>query len=197
MALQFNLLPWREQRRQAKIRRNKLTLFLLSALGFTLGGMTWGWEKLILADYQTALSILEDNNRQITSQLNQKKQLDTLKIKLNHQITAINNLQKRQSFALYLLKDLSQASTGNLYLSYFNLNAGQIEIQGIAKTDRDIAQLITKLQTSRYYQTPHLVNIISRPNLGKAVKQFTITSQTIAIQPNLKEISSLQEQTSL
>ncbi len=176
MGMQFNLLPWREAKRQEKVKRNKVILIVFSLLGFVLGGINWWWEKMVLSDYQAALSMLEQANEDISSQCHQKEQLDKLKSQLQQQMTTVQSLQVKQLVSLYLLESLKQVNTEYSYLSKVSLDGGKIVLRGLGKTDKDIAQIIEKLQKNPLYQKPHLLHITAQPYLDKIIRQFTITA---------------------
>lgn len=179
MAIQFNLLPWRQERRRRKLKNNKLTLILGAVLGLLLGGGYYAWQKGTLDDHTKALATLRDSNQKLEPLIQRKKELDKLKILLNNQIDAIEALQANRASVSHMVEKLSNANTQELFLKEFVLNDGAVTISGVAQDDSQISDLMEKLRESVWYQEPELIQIISNKKLGEEVKNFTITSQLL------------------
>lgn len=179
MAIQFNLLPWREERRSKITKRNQFSLIGALALGALLGLGYYGYEKVRLDDHEKALSLVKSKNSALQPKLKEKKRLDDLKVKLNNQIDAIEALQGDRASVTHMVEELSIANDQSLFLTAFNLRDGAVEIRGIAENDTQIADLMKELRSSEWYQEPRLIEIISNSDLGDEVKNFSITSQLL------------------
>lgn len=179
MAIQFNLLPWREERRARVAKRNKFSLIAALAIGALGGGAYYGYEKVRLDDHNQALSYVESKNTALQPKLKEKKELDELKKKLNHQIDAIEALQADRASVSHMVEELSIANDQELFLTEFALRDGAVEIRGVAENDTQIADLMKELRASEWYQEPRLIEILSNRALGDEVKDFSITSQLL------------------
>lgn len=179
MAIQFNLLPWRDELRAKKEKSVKTSLGIAAITGLALGGLYYGYEKIRLGDHNAALAQITRANQDIQPQIKEKRELDALKIKLNNQIDAIEALQADRASAAHMLEELSDANNQDLFLTEFTLRDGNVNITGIAKNDTEISDLMKKLRASQWYQEPRLINITSAPDLGEEVKTFNITSQLL------------------
>lgn len=179
MAIQFNLLPWREQRRSKKASKNKIALVMAVVIGALAGLGYFGIEKAKLADHEAALSYIKQKNKDLDSKLKEKKKLDALKIKLKNQIDAIEALQADRASVSHMVEELSEANTQELFLTQFSLTNGKVKISGIAENERQISDLMRKLRESEWYQEPRLVDIVAEPSLGEEVKRFRITSRLL------------------
>lgn len=179
MAIQFNLLPWREERRARVTKRNKTSLLAAVALG-ALGGLGfYGYETKRLDDHEKALAMVISKNQALQHELKEKKQLDELKERLNNQIDAIEALQGDRASVTHMVEELSVANKQELFLTEFSLKDGGVEIRGIAENDTQIADLMKALRASDWYQEPRLIEIVSNSDLGDEVKDFSITSQLL------------------
>lgn len=179
MAIQFNLLPWRQERRKKRLRNTQLTLVLGAVLGLLAGGGYYTWQKGVLEDHEKALAVLKEKNQQLEPLLKEKKQLDELKILLNKQIDAIEALQANRASVSHMVEELSNANTQELFLKEFVLNDGSVTISGVAQDDSQISDLMQRLRASVWYQEPKLIQIVSNKKLGEEVKDFTITSKLL------------------
>jgi|GEM_PF-7115920 len=179
MATQFNLLPWREIKRANKRRNNWTTLIVISLLGILMGGLYWLYQNGQLGDSQKALHDITRLNRSLQNDLRTKRELDRIKKSLKLQVKAIRTLQGNRASVTHMVEELSKANSQDLFLTEFTLKDGQVDIQGIAKNDAQISNLMTKLEISPWYQEPQLIEIIARPRLGEEIKRFKITSQLL------------------
>lgn len=179
MAIQFNLLPWREERRAQKARLNKAVLLVAAVLGVAGGLGYYGWEKVRLDDHNNALGYITQKNKSLEPKLREKKELDALKKSLNKQVDAIEALQGDRASVTHMLEELSSANSQELFLTQFDLQNGRVSITGIAENDSQISDLMKRLRESEWYQEPQLVEIISMPKQGEEVKRFRITSNLL------------------
>lgn len=179
MAIQFNLLPWREERRAQKARLNKAVLLVAAVLGVAGGLGYYGWEKVRLDDHNNALGYITQKNKSLEPKLREKKELDALKKSLNKQVDAIEALQGDRASVTHMLEELSSANSQELFLTQFDLQNGKVSITGIAENDSQISDLMKRLRESEWYQEPQLVEIISMPKQGEEVKRFRITSNLL------------------
>ncbi len=179
MAIQFNLLPWREELRAKKAKRNKFSLIGAAVVGLLLGAGYYGLESFQLKDHNKALSFIKAQNKALEPKLKEKKRLDALKIELNNQIDSIEALQADRASVTHMVEELSTANTQELYLTRFNLKDGNVTISGVAENDSEISDLMTNLRNSEWYREPELVEIVSDKKLGGEIKKFDITSQLL------------------
>lgn len=179
MAIQFNLLPWREEKRQKHIERTRNALLLGAGLGLLAGIGYYAWEKVRLSDHEKAMKLISDKNKAMVPLLAEKKLLDELKEQLNRQIDAIESLQADRASVSHMVEELSNANQQELFLTQFDLSDGVVNIAGIAQNDSQISDLMKRLRVSRWYQEPKLLEIISQPDLGDEVKSFGISSKLL------------------
>lgn len=179
MAMQFNLLPWREEQRQERFKRTRNTLLFGVGLGL-LGGLGYyAWERLSLSDHTEALQMITNKNKAMVPQLAEYKVLKALEKELSNQVDAIESLQADRASVSHMVEELSLAVNQELFLTSFGLKDGSVSIQGIAKNDSQISDLMKRLRKSDWYQEPKLLSIISLPDAGEEVKQFSIVSQLL------------------
>ncbi len=179
MAIQFNLLPWRDEKRNKHMERTRNALILACGLGVLSGLGYYAFEKVRLSDHEKALKLIGDKNKALLPQIAEKLMLDAMKKQLNNQIDSIESLQANRAAVSYMIEELSKANTQELFLTEFNLVDGIVKISGIAKNDSQISDLMKRLRKSLWYQEPRLLEIVSKPELGDEVKRFSITSRLL------------------
>lgn len=179
MAIQFNLLPWREARRQKQAKIAKIILLAAVVVGLLLSAGFYAWETARLGDHDKALTLITEKNNSLRSKLQEKRKLDLIKVTLNNQIDAIESLQANRASVTHMVEELSLANTQELYLTTFSLTNGIVNIVGVAENDLQISNFMIALKKSPWYQEPRLISIVAQNSLGDEVKQFTITSNLL------------------
>ncbi len=179
MSMQFNLLPWREELRQERIKRTRNILLFGVVLGLVAGAGFYAWQQAVLADHENALQYITDKNKALENKLKKKIELDNMKEILTHQVDAIEALQANRASVSHMVEELSVANSQELFLTDFSLTDGQVSISGIAKNDSQISDLMKRLRESKWYQEPRLLEIISEPEKGEEIKRFSVVSQLL------------------
>lgn len=187
MAIQFNLLPWREERRIKKAQFNQRMLLSAGVLGVLLSGAYYGYETIRLEDHTKAYQFLKKKNDDIQKDLKEKKELDTLKALLNNQIDSIEALQADRASVSHMVEQLSEANNQQISLTRFSLQNGRVSISGIAENDAEVADLMKQLRRSEWYQEPRLVSITSNSTYKGEIKNFAITSRLLLPGKDKKE----------
>lgn len=179
MAIQFNLLPWREELRAKRLKRNQSTLIAAGILGVLLAGGYYAYEKARLKDHEAALQLVKNKNQSLQAQLKEKKELEALKIELNNQIDSIEALQADRASVSHMVEELSKANKQQLFLTEFRLKDGSVNISGIAENDAQISDLMKQLRRSEWYKEPELVDIVSDKKYEGEIKRFRVNSQLL------------------
>lgn len=179
MAIQFNLLPWREALRAKRLKRNQTALVIAGILGVLAAGGFYAYEKTRLDDHERALQLVKSKNQSLQGKLKEKRELDNLKIELNKQIDSIEALQADRASVTHMVEELSKANSQQLSLTEFRLKDGSVNISGIAENDAQISDLMKQLRNSEWYKEPELVEILSDKKLEGEIKRFRVNSQLL------------------
>lgn len=178
MAIQINLLPWREEQRAKKAKQSVGFMIAGALLGVLAAGGYYGYLEYKNSDFQKATSYVQAKIKELEPK---KKELDLLKQKnttLNNQIDAIEALQANRASVTHMIEELSKAMPEEVFLNQFSLsNGGDVSIEGVAKNDSEIAKLMTNLRKSEWYIDPGLVFIKQERDQTGEIKSFMITSK--------------------
>ena len=145
---ELNLLPWREQRRQARIRRLQ---GLLLGVGLLAALITWG------ADYlaRQAQHRQELENASIgqavdhfDAQLTQISQHKVEREQVQHRLQALEALQGRRWFLVDLFEQLESAVPEGVYLTAVTRQGAHLHIHGLARSGSLVAQLLRNLSSA-------------------------------------------------
>lgn len=185
MAIRINLLPWREELRK---KRTKTTS------GFLIGGLILGVLASALAylyfagketDLNNAVAKVKSETSKLDKKLAEKKQLETLKVKINNQISSIKQLQSKRATSTHVMEDFANAIPDELFIRLFELKDTQITIEGVAINDAKVSELMVNIDKSPWFKTPTLTYINRENDIPDEAKNFQLTTRVV--NPNGEE----------
>jgi len=159
--IRVNLLPHRQIRRDARQREFGL-MAAFSAIAATVI-IFMGWTYI---------------NSQTDAQAERNKRLDVAIVKLDKEIAnikdlkdqistmlarkqVVENLQTNRSQAVIVLDELSRQLPEGMYLKSIKQQGNEITIEGAADTNARVATLVRNLSTSKWMESPNLLEIKS------------------------------------
>lgn len=172
--IRVNLLPHRQLKREARQREFGL-MALLSAIAAG---------AIIFMGY-TYVSASVD------SQIDRNKRLDTAIAKLDKEIAdikdlkdqinamlerkqVVENLQTDRSQAVIVFDELSRQLPDGIYFKSFEQKGGVITIEGVADTNARVATLVRNFNSSKWMESPILVEIKAVTANGIKQNMFTV-----------------------
>ncbi len=174
--IRINLLPFREERRRKRVRR-QMTGFLLFLL-LTAGGL---FQLAFSMDRRIAR--MEEDTKRIVDQIaiyreradkagRMKKDLSLL----DRKITVITDLNRGRYRQVDLLAELSrQIVEGRMWIDHITTDPLKTVIQGMAFENSAVADFLTRLETSSHYERVDLKQSVSRRSRqGKLLRAFTL-----------------------
>lgn len=172
--IRVNLLPHRQLKREARQREfGLMALFSAVAAG-----------SIIFMGY-TYVSASVD------SQIDRNKRLDTAIAKLDKEIAdikdlkdqinamlerkqVVENLQTDRSQAVIVFDELSRQLPDGIYFKSFEQQGGVITIEGVADTNARVATLVRNFNSSKWMESPILVEIKAVTTNGIKQNMFTV-----------------------
>lgn len=145
---ELNLLPWREQRRQAGLRHLQ---GLLLGVGLLAALITWVADHLgQQAQRRQALahaSIRQAVDR-FDAQLAQISQLKIEREQVQHSVQALESLQGNRWSLVDLFEQLERAVPEGVYLTTVTREGAHLHVQGLARSGSLVAQLLRNLSSA-------------------------------------------------
>jgi len=173
--IKINLLPWREERREAKKKEflNVIVGVLLLG-GAIVGGVDRYFANAI--DTQIArnnfltaeITILEGRIAEINL-LQQKKN------KLLSRMKVIQELQGNRPIIVRLFDELARKLAPRVFYRNLQLIAKDLSIQGIAESNNRISSQLRNLNESDWFDQPNVTAINADPNYGPQASQFSLS----------------------
>jgi len=177
-APRINLLPHREQKRQARQRQFVSLAISLAVLAAAVVGLVHGIFAAQIDNQQSRNTLLKTEIAKLDAQI---KEID----KLREQIQAVlarkqvvETLQANRSEAVHLLDQLVRQLPDGVYLRAIKQNGNKVQLVGYAQSNARVSTLMRNIESSPWVGSPELVEIQLVPNpgppAGTRVSQFTL-----------------------
>ena len=157
--VRINLLPHREQKRQARQRQFVSLAIGLAVLGIAMVGLG----HVVIA-------------ARIDNQASRNKLLQEEIVKLARK-QIVETLQANRTEAVHLLDQLVRQLPDGLYLKSVKQNGGKVTLVGYAQSNARVSTLMRNIEGSPWLATPELVEIKSVPLEKQKINEFTLNLQ--------------------
>ena len=175
--VRINLLPHREQRRQARQRQFVSLAIGLAILGVAVVGLghvviaAWienqnGRNKLL----QTEIAKLDEQIKEIDRLRDQTQALLARK-------QIVETLQANRTEAVHLLDQLVRQLPDGVYLKSVKQNGARITLVGYAQSNARVSTLMRNVENSPWLTAPDLIEIRSVALDRQKVNEFTLAVQ--------------------
>ena len=152
----INLLPWRAERRRQR-EREFYTMLASAAVAAILAWFLWGyWMDLRIEDQDSRNAYLQSEIKQLEGKLTEIKELETTKAKLLARKQIIEQLQASRAQMVHLFDELVRTIPDGVRLTSIKQTGTQLELQGVAQANGDVANYMRNLDGSTWMQRSDL-----------------------------------------
>ena len=178
-SIRINLLPHREQKRQARQRQFYTLMISLAILGLAVIALVHG----ILA---AQIESQESRNRVLKSEIakldEQIKEIDRLRDQIQAVLArkqVVETLQSNRSEAVHLLDQLVRQLPDGIYLRNVRQQGANVTVLGYAQSNARVSTLMRNIEASPWLSTPELVEIklVAMPgakDVTQKINEFTL-----------------------
>ena len=187
--VRINLLPHREQKRQARQRQFISLAIGLAVLGIAVVGLGHVVIAARIDNQGSRNKLLQDEIVKLDEQI---KEIDKLREQTQALLARkqiVETLQANRTEAVHLLDQLVRQLPDGLYLKSVKQTGGRVTLVGYAQSNARVSTLMRNIESSPWLQQPELVEIKSIPsptNKDLRVNEFTLNVQ-------LKQLAPLEE----
>lgn len=172
---QINLLPWREELREEK-KKEFFTILVgvvIIALGLIfLAGRSIGTD----IDYQKGRnSYLTKEIKKLDQQNFEINQLEQKREELIERMNVIQSLQGNRPVIVRLYDELVRTLPDGVHYTSVTYKAGALSINGVAKSNNRVSELMRKLDRSQWFSGPNLSSVKANPSYGEQANNFVLT----------------------
>ena len=175
--VRINLLPHREQKRQARQRQFVSLAIGLAILGVAVVGLG---HVLIAAQIDNQNSRNNLLKIEITKLDEQIKEIDRLRDQTQALLArkqVVETLQSNRTEAVHLLDQLVRQLPDGVYLKTVKQNGARVTLVGYAQSNARVSTLMRNIESSPWLAAPELIEIRSVAVDRQKVNEFTLAMQ--------------------
>jgi type IV pilus assembly protein PilN len=181
--IRINLLPHREEARQAKRQQFYVLAGLVSALaalivfaGFTfIGGY--------INTQNSANDFLKHEIAALDKQIEQIKRLKEQTQALLSRKQVIENLQRDRGETVYLLSEMVKQVPEGVYLKSLKQDGLKVNLVGYAQSNARVSTLMRNLEASPWLEKPELIEVKATLLNGRRINEFAMNVTVTRIKP--------------
>lgn len=177
--IRINLLPVRAEKKREAFRQQMIVaagVVLLLGAGIALVHMTLGSE-IETAEQDIAKRRAEISRLQAV--IGEVRQYKEKKRELEEKIDVISKLEQRQRGPVRVLDALARVVPDKLWIEKLKDTAGSLSIEGIAIDNQTIAQFMTRMEASPWFQGVRLDVTKQVQRGGASLKTFSIRASVV------------------
>jgi type IV pilus assembly protein PilN len=182
--IRINLIPYRVARQQQKISQhlgNIIGIIILAAV-LSMGADMMASAQLDDLKIETAQ--LTAKNKELKEKIGKIEHLDTLRVEVERKLKIIDQLQKGRFRSLMTLNEIAQVIPKNVWLTSIKDKSKEIGLEGLAESNRAVANFMRKLDKSSLFSNVKLQGI-SRVEMDDiAVRKFSLKLDRMSEMPN-------------
>ena len=181
--VRINLLPHREQRRQARQRQFVSLTAVLAVLSLAIILLVHGIFSAQIENQRSRNALLKTEIAKLDEQI---KEIDRLREQIQAVISrkqVVETLQANRSEAVHLLDQLVRQLPDGVYLRSIKQVGAKVTLNGYAQSNARVSTLMRNIEASPWVGEPNLVEIKlvpapgSPPAAGLKMSEFTLNLQ--------------------
>jgi type IV pilus assembly protein PilN len=175
--VRVNLLPHREQKRQARQRQFISMAIGLAVLGVALVGLVHIVIAARIENQNGRNALLKTEIAKLDEQI---KEIDKLREQTQALLARkqiVETLQSNRTEAVHLLDQLVRELPDGLYLKSVKQVGAKVTLTGYAQSNARVSTLMRSIESSPWLSSPELIEIKSVPLDKQKVNEFTLSLQ--------------------
>jgi type IV pilus assembly protein PilN len=180
-AVRINLLPHREQKRQARQRQFISLVLSLAVLSLAVVALVHGILAAQIENQKDRNSLLKKEIAKLDEQI---KEIDRLRDQIQAVLArkqVVETLQANRSEAVHVLDQLVRQLPDGIYLKSVKQQGVKVTIGGYAQSNARVSTLMRNIEASPWLSNPELIEIklVPAPGVdpkrGLSINEFTLT----------------------
>jgi type IV pilus assembly protein PilN len=158
-SIRINLLPHREQKRQARQRQFYTLVISLAILGLAVIALVHGILAAQIESQESRNRVLKAEIAKLDEQI---KEIDRLRDQIQAVLArkqVVETLQANRSEAVHLLDQLVRQLPDGIYLRSVRQVGAKVTVVGYAQSNARVSTLMRNIEASPWLSTPDLVEI--------------------------------------
>jgi type IV pilus assembly protein PilN len=175
--VRINLLPHREQKRQARQRQFVSLVIGLAVLGLAVVGLGHVVIAQRIENQNSRNALLKGEIAKLDEQIKEIDRLRDQTQALLGRKQVVETLQANRTEAVHLLDQLVRQLPDGIYLRSVKQNGTRVTLTGYAQSNARVSTLMRNIEGSPWLMQPELVEIKSAALDKQKVNEFTLVVQ--------------------
>jgi type IV pilus assembly protein PilN len=184
--IKINLLPWREELREA---RKQEFLKVLISLVLLAAAIIFGGDRFYNAriDTQQARNTFIDKEiKVLEARIDEIKLLQQKRNELLARMKVIQELQGNRPVIVRLFDELARRLADRVYFTSLQSKGKSITIDGVAESNNRISSQLRNFDESDWFEKPNVTGIVADPSNGPQASRFKM--EVLQSTPSAKEV---------
>lgn len=186
--IRINLLPVKAAQKKEQLR-NQLIVVVVVLLITVVGCYTF--YSSIQSEISSVKSEIARNNNEIAKlkkKIGEVNKFKKLQEELKNKLEVLAALKAAKSGPVHLMDDLIIALPEKLWITDFKEKGGQITLKGVGLSEDDVADFMTQLEASPYYQNVVLKVTKQKVQSGMRLQIFDLSCQVEKQKPTPESV---------
>lgn len=174
--IKINLLPYRAARRKENIRQ-QISVFLLLII-FAAAGLTY-YHIILTNKLAEARDRLARTQNELQTYKAKVAEVDSLKKKLallDQKLDVMDKLNEDRKEPVALLQAITDLTVkGRMWITSLEDKGNSVLLKGIAMDNKTVATFMTRIETSEFFSSADLGNLVNEEKDGLKLKSFQLT----------------------
>ncbi len=187
--IRINLLPHREQKRQARQRQFITLAMSLAVLGLAIVALVHGVLSARIDNQKDRNGLLKGEIAKLDEQI---KEIDRLREQISAVLSrkqVVETLQANRSEAVHLFDQLVRQLPDGIYLKSVKQNGPKVTVVGYAQSNARVSTLMRNIESSPWVTNPELVEIKLVPVPNATAKDRDSKINEFVLNFNVKRVA--------
>lgn len=158
---QINLLPWRAQLRERNKRQFIVISLTVAAFALLFLVLLWSYLLYQLEEKNQANQLVQSSQAELDVQLKQQQHVTEQIQQIFTHMKVMQSLQGQRPITARLIDELVRLMPADLYVTKLSRQMNTLTIEGKAVSPQVVANLLTQLETSKWFQQAAMQSFVS------------------------------------
>ena len=172
--IQINLLPHREEKREARRRRFYVSLISVAVLACLIVFLGCTVIDGYIADQDAKNGYLKKEIAELDKKIEEIKALQEQTQALLARKQVIESLQRDRAEAVYLMSELVRQMPEGIYLRSVKQQGVKVVLLGYAQSNARVSTLMRNIEASQWMERPELVEIKAVTVASRRLNEFNL-----------------------
>lgn len=170
----INLLPWREQQRQASQQKFLILISSIVVLSLFIMYLIGGFYDSLRTGQEIKNNYLQAEIRKINTRIREINDLNTQKSNLQRRIRLIEELQGNRNLGTQVIDEIVRIVPSGVYLTSLELNGKMVKVIGRSESNNRLSQMLRQVDSSYLLEKPSIQGIITGEQTNRLLSDFTM-----------------------